>query len=79
MVVKLISKTLSCIRPISQSYNHAQYVQAVCLAGNTSCKVEMFLEYDRNISIIIHFKQRVHSFIQSAVFTGGVARQTNCL
>ena len=38
-----------------------------------------FLKYDRNISIIIHFKQYLHSFIQSAVFTGRVARQTNRL
>ena len=77
--MKLISKTSSCIRPINQFHNHAQYVQAVCLAGNTSCKVDIFLKYDRNISVIIHFKQYVRSFIQSAVFTGRVAHQPNRL
>ena len=64
---------------ISQFHDHAQYVQAVCMASNTSCKVEIFLKYDRNISNIIHFKQYVHSFIQSAVFTKRMARQTNRL
>ena len=67
------------IKAISQFHNHAQCVQAVCLAGNTSCKVDIFLKYDRNISIVIHFKQYVHSFIQSAMLRGCVARQTNCL
>ena len=62
---------------ISQFHNHAQYVPAVCLAGNTSCKVEIFLKYDRNISIIIYFKQYTHSFIQSAMFTRRMVRQTN--
>ena len=64
---------------ISQFHNHAQYVEAVCLADSTSCKVEIFFKYDRNIPIIIHFKQYVCSSIQSAVFTGCVARQTNRL
>ena len=67
------------IAVINQFHNHAQCVQAVCLAGNTPCKAEIFLKYDRNISILIHFKQYVHSFIQSAMFTGRVARQTNRL
>ena len=49
----------------SQFHNHAQYVQA-------------FIN-DRNISTIIHFKQYVHSFIQSAMFRGCMARQTNRL
>ena len=26
------------VSPISQFHNHAQYIQAVCLAGHTSCK-----------------------------------------
>ena len=38
-----------------------------------------FLKYNINISIIKHFKQYLLSFIQSAVFTGRVARQTNRL
>ena len=38
-----------------------------------------FLKYNRNVSILIHFKQYLPSFIQSAVFTGRVARQTNRL
>ena len=64
---------------ISQFHNHAQYVPAVCLVGNMSCKVEIFLKYDRNISIVANFKQYTHSFIQSAMFTGRVDRQTNPL
>ena len=36
-----------------------------------------FLKYNRNVSIKIHFKQYLHSFIQSVMFTGRVARQTN--
>ena len=70
---------ISKIHLISQFHNHAQYVQAVYFAGNTSCKVEIILKYDRNISVIIHFKQYVHSFIQSTMFTGRLARQTNRL
>ena len=68
---------ISKINLISQFHNHAQYVQAVCFAGNTSCKVEIILKYDKNISVIIYFKQYVHSFIQSTVFTGRLARQIN--
>ena len=37
------------------------------------------LKYNMNISIIIHFKQYLPSSIQSAVFIGRVARQTNRL
>ena len=35
---------------ISQFDNHAQFVKAVCLAGYASCKVEIFLKYNRNVS-----------------------------
>ena len=38
-----------------------------------------FLKYNINISIIIHFKQYLPSIIQSAMFTGRAARQTNRL
>ena len=34
---------------------------------------------NKNISILTHFQQYLHSFIQSAMFTGRVARQTNRL
>ena len=38
-----------------------------------------FLKYNINISIIIRFKQYLPSILQSAVFTGRVARQSNGL
>ena len=38
-----------------------------------------FLKCNKNISILTHFQQYLHSFIQSAMFTGRVARQTNRL
>ena len=37
------------------------------------------LAYNRNISIIINFKQYFHSFIQFVMFRGRVTRQTNRL
>ena len=37
------------------------------------------LKCNKNISILTHFQQYLHSFIQSAMFTGCVARQTNRL
>ena len=37
------------------------------------------LKCNKNISILTHFQQYLHSFIQSAMFTGRVARQTNRL
>ena len=64
------------VKPVSQS---CAIRRSGLFRGNTSCKVEIFLKYDRNRSIIIHFKQYVHSFIQSAMFTGRLARQTNRL
>ena len=38
-----------------------------------------FIKYNINISIIIGFKQYLPLIIQSAVFTGRVARQNNGL
>ena len=40
---------------------------------------DIFLKYNRSISVIMHFKQYLPSFTQSAVFTGRVARQANRL
>ena len=45
------------------------------MSGDIFC----FLKYNKNITITIHFKQYFHSFIQSAMFTGRVARQINRL
>ena len=55
--------------------------RATCPANTTDCSNEWryFLKYNINISIIIHFKQYVHSFIQFAIITGRVARQANRL
>ena len=68
----------------SQFHNHAQYVQTVCLAGHTSCKHGVLCDEGRYclkciiIDIfILYLKKYLHSFVQSAVFTGRVARQIN--
>ena len=37
------------------------------------------LKCNTNISVLTHFQQYLHSFIQSAMFTGRVVRQTNRL
>ena len=71
---------------ISQFHNHAQNVQAVVLAGHTSCKIdglydwgEIMLKTYYNWYILLYFIKYFHTFIQSAVFTGRVARQNNGL
>ena len=71
---------------ISQFYVHAQYVQAVVWRATrpvnmADCMNKWInvLKYNRIIWIVIHFKKYLHSFIQSAMFTGRVARQTNRL
>ena len=46
---------------------------------STYKRFDILKKYDRNISIIIHFKQYFRSFIQSAVFTERMARQTSRL
>ena len=60
---------------ISQFHNVAQYVQAVCLSGHTSCKhggmyclkcirIEIFLSYFKNISTL-------HDVLPAAKQTAG--------
>ena len=40
---------------------------------------DIFKNITEIISIILHFKQYLHSFVQSARFTGRVTHQTNHL
>ena len=80
-IFPLLVETNFIVDPISisQFHSHAQYVQAVCLAGHTSCKhgglyewVDILFKMYYNWYISIIVKKYLH-------FTWRVVRQTNRL
>ena len=52
-----------------------QFVWRAARPVNTADCMNEWLKYNRNMSILIHFKQYLSSFIQSAMFVG---KQTAC-